>query len=31
VTSYGYTDQPGVLYGPYFGSAIRAFYRSISG
>lgn len=31
VTSYGYLDQPGVLYGPYFGSAIRAFYRSVSG
>jgi hypothetical protein len=31
VTSYGYSDQPGVLYGPYFGNAVRAFYRSVSG
>jgi hypothetical protein len=31
VTSYGYTDQPDFLYGPYFGDAIAQFYRSVSG
>jgi hypothetical protein len=29
VTSYSYTSQPGVLYGPYFGSAIQDFYNSV--
>jgi hypothetical protein len=29
VTSYGYTDEPDVLYGPYFGAAIQQFYRSV--
>jgi hypothetical protein len=29
VTSYGYAEQPNVLYGPYFGDAVAAFYRSV--
>ena len=31
VTSYGYAEQPNVLYGPYFGTAMAAFYRSVRG
>lgn len=31
VTSYGIAGQPNVLYGPYFGDAIRSFYDSVSG
>src|SRR5688572_613919 len=29
LTSYGYDSQPGKLYGPYFGDAIRNFYESV--
>jgi hypothetical protein len=29
VTSYGYSDDPSNLYGPFFGPAIRAFYTSV--
>jgi hypothetical protein len=29
VTSYGYSNQPDILYGPYFGDAIAQFYRSV--
>ncbi len=29
VTSYGYNNDPYTLYGPYFGSAIKAFYNSV--
>ena len=28
---FGYAEQPNVLYGPYFGTAIAAFYRSVRG
>jgi hypothetical protein len=31
VTSYGYSNDPRSLYGPYFGTALRAFYGSVSG
>jgi len=31
VTSFGYTDQPGVLWGPYLGSAARAMYEQVAG
>lgn len=31
VVSYGYNDQPDVLYGPYFGSAIQTLYESAEG
>jgi len=31
VTSYGYLNHPRSLYGPYFGTALRAFYGSVSG
>ena len=31
VTSYSYTNEPRSLYGPYFGDALRSFYRSVSG
>ena len=29
LTSYGYSNQPNTLYGPYFGDAIAEFYRSV--
>lgn len=31
VTSFGYTDQPGVLWGPYLGSVARAMYDRVAG
>jgi len=31
VTSFGYTDQPGVLWGPYLGSVARAMYDQVAG
>jgi V8-like Glu-specific endopeptidase len=31
VTAYYYTADPGYLYGPYFGSAAQAVYRSVGG
>jgi hypothetical protein len=29
VTSYTRSGDPNTLYGPYFGTAIRAFYNSV--
>ncbi|HVX32986.1 MAG TPA: trypsin-like serine protease [Solirubrobacterales bacterium] len=31
VTAYGYANQPGYLYGPYFGEAARRAYELVSG
>jgi V8-like Glu-specific endopeptidase len=31
VVSYGYDDQPGVLYGPYFSSTAKELYKSVRG
>lgn len=31
VTSFKYSDQPDVMYGPYFGAQARAVYRKASG
>jgi V8-like Glu-specific endopeptidase len=30
VTSFGYTDEPGVLWGPYLGSVAKALYTSVA-
>lgn len=31
VTSFKYSDQPSIMYGPYFGTQARAVYRKASG
>ena len=31
VVSYGYDDEPEVLYGPYFGTVIQALYEEVTG
>jgi hypothetical protein len=30
VTSFSYTDEPGVLFGPHLGSAARSLYTSVA-